>query len=89
MPCCAAASSGGTIGCSKVHGTCSPGSLPAGLPVQHLPTFVWNPSNYPAVNNYASGAAFVSAVTKQNSSGTFHITGDVGQKFSELSFGTR
>jgi hypothetical protein len=71
------AQAGGTIGCSKVQGTCSPGSLPAGLPVQHLPTFVWNPSNYPSVNTYASGAAFVSAVTKKDSSGTFYITGDV------------
>ena len=71
------AQAGGTIGCSKVSGTCSPGSLPAGLPVQHLPTFVWNPSNYPAVSTYASGAAFVAAVTKQNASGTFYVTGDI------------
>ena len=58
------AQAGGTIGCTKVQGTCSPGSPPAGLPVQHLPTFTWNPANYASVTTYTSGAAFVSAVSK-------------------------
>ena len=71
------AQAGGTIGCTKVMGTCSPGSPPAALPVQHLPTFIWNPANYATMTTYASGTAFVSAVSKHNASGAFHITGDV------------
>ena len=71
------AQAGGTIGCTKVQGTCSPGSPPAALPVQHLPTFTWNPADYASVTTYTSGAAFVSAVSKQNTAGAFHITGNV------------
>jgi hypothetical protein len=71
------AQAGGTIGCAKVLGSCSPNSPPTGIPVQHLPTFTWNPANYASVTTYASGAAFVAAVTKQNRSGTFYVTGDV------------
>ena len=37
------AQAGGTIGCTKVQGTCSPGSPPVGLPVQHLPDFHLEP----------------------------------------------
>ena len=71
------AQAGGTIGCTKVQGTCSPGSPPVGLPVQHLPTFTWNAANYASVTSYTNGAAFVSAVSKHNASGVFHVTGDV------------
>ncbi|MGD9701841.1 MAG: hypothetical protein AB7Q42_18585 [Acidimicrobiia bacterium] len=71
------AQAGGTIGCTKVQGSCSPGSPPAGLPVQHLPTFTWEPSNYSSVTTYADGAAFVSAVSKHDTSGAFQVTGDV------------
>ena len=62
------AQAGGTIGCTKVLGTCSPGSPPAALPVQHLPKFTWNPADYASVTTYTNGAAFVSAVSKQDAS---------------------
>ncbi len=71
------AQAGGTIGCTKVLGTCSPGSPPAALPVQHLPKFTWNPADYASVMTYTNGAAFVSAVSKHDASGVFHITGNV------------
>ena len=71
------AQAGGSIGCAKVQGSCIPYSPPPRVPPQHLPTFVWDPANYPSVVAYASGAAFVAAVAKQNAQGTFYVTGNV------------
>jgi hypothetical protein len=69
---------GGSVSnCAKVLGTCSPNTTPPSVPVQHLPAFVWSPSNYTGTQTYATGAAFVSAVSKTDSSGVFYINGPV------------
>jgi hypothetical protein len=72
------AQASGTIGCVKVLGSCLPGAPPLAVPVQNLPTFAWDPANYPAgVTHLATGADFVSLVSKQDAHGVFYVDGDI------------
>jgi cytoskeletal protein CcmA (bactofilin family) len=49
---------GGTISGGTVDGSRSPSSPPAPPAPQTLPTFTWDPANYPAVWNWATPSAF-------------------------------
>jgi len=54
----------------RVSGTCIAGTAPPAVPVQRLPTFVWNPANYAAVT-------YGVPPPKVNTQGVFYVTGDV------------
>ena len=49
---------GGTISGGTVDGSRSPSSPPFPPAPQTLPTFTWDPTNYPVVSNWATPAAF-------------------------------
>lgn len=65
-------------GCTKVGGTCSPNTPQPPVPEQHLPTFTWDVSNYPAGSvHLLTGPETVSALSKTNARGVYHVTGDL------------
>jgi Tfp pilus assembly protein PilX len=72
------AQASGTIGCVEVLGSCLPGAPPLPVPGQSLPTFTWSAANYPTgVTSPATGAAFVSLVSKKDAHGVFYVDGDI------------
>jgi hypothetical protein len=65
------AQAAGTISnCARVSGTCLAGTAPPAVPVQGLPTFVWNASNYPAVT-------YGPPPSKVNTQGVFYVAGNL------------
>lgn len=69
----------GTTGCptAKVHGSCIEFSPPPQVPVEQLPTFVWDPANYlPVVPVNMAGTEFVSTKKNTNIEGAFYLTGN-------------
>ena len=67
---------GGTISGGTVDGSRSPSSPPSPPAPQTLPTFTWDPANYPAVWDWATPAAFQTywSANKAAFSGAHRIT---------------
>lgn len=65
-------------GCTKVGGTCSPNTPQPPVPEQHLPTFTWDPTNYPAGTvHQLTGPEVVTALSKTDAHGVYYVDGDV------------
>lgn len=76
-----AAQAGGNIGTgcpnSKVLGSCIQYSPPPSVPVEQLPTFVWDAANYlPVVAVNIAGTTFVSTKKNTNFQGVFNVSGN-------------
>jgi len=67
---------GGTISGGTVDGSRSPSSPPSPPAPQTLPTFTWDPANYPVVSNWATPSAFQTYwnANKSNFSGAHRIS---------------
>jgi Tfp pilus assembly protein PilV len=77
------AQAGGTIGCSKVQGACIQHSPPPLVPLEQLPTFVWNPANYlPVVPVNMTGTAFITAASNPIQ-GVYNLSGNADFKKNE------
>jgi cytoskeletal protein CcmA (bactofilin family) len=66
---------GGTISGGTVDGSRSPSSPPSPPAPQTLPTFTWDPANYPLVSDWATPAAFQThwSANRSNVSGAHRI----------------
>lgn len=81
---------GGTISGGTVDGSRSQYSPPAPPALQTLPTFTWDPANYPSVSNWANPSAFQTywAANKSNISGA-HRIGCPAPCTTAVDFGSR